>query len=112
MMPISGRPKKSRKRKARLGRALTKVESLNRLAHMKKEQEEQRIAHEAKIAQLKANRHKGVGVGAFPIRTCRTTSIEVCWRLVQLPNLSTYEPNNIMVNSLNLLSAVCAQLTR
>ena len=51
-------PGKSRKEEeARLGRALTMAEGLQRLRHMKMEQQEARAIHEAMIAQMKAGKH-------------------------------------------------------
>ena len=50
-------PGKSRKEEeARLGRALTMAEGLQRLRHMKMEQQEARAIHEAMIAQMKAGK--------------------------------------------------------
>ena len=51
-------PRKSRKdEEARLGRALTMAEGLQRLRHMQMEQQESRAIHEAMIMQMKAGKH-------------------------------------------------------
>eukprot|EP01043_Picozoa_sp_COSAG02_P009021 COSAG02_NODE_300_length_25279_cov_159.676529_2_plen_1139_part_00 len=111
--------RKSRKEEeARLGRALTKVESLNRLDYMKKEQMEQRIAHEAKIVQMKANKHKGEQPELFPYELAEQHRLKcvgsVSLKAAQMSeHVRTTSFDDCVVDIVNcFLSAVCAQLTR